>query len=264
MRFIFLFSVLISFFSFSLGFGFSTTLMGAAQQVQPWLGVEIDPAPQKEGILVKRVIPNTPAERAGFEGGDILKAIDKEKIRDREGLMEILRNKGVGTTVKVHFTRKNKSEIKDLKLEILPDMLDLARANLVKKRAMDFELVDVMKKKVIKNSDLKGKPYILEFWATWCPACRAAAPHISRWAKAHPGIPVIGISDEDPEIIKAFTEREKLSYIQTHDKDAKAQTTYGMGSIPAFILVDKDGVIVDLTVGVGDYLGALLKKAESL
>ncbi|RZA14981.1 MAG: PDZ domain-containing protein, partial [Proteobacteria bacterium] len=172
--------VLLSFlFSFS-------PISYAGQQIQPWLGVEIDPAPQPVGIRVKRTITGAPAEKAGFKEGDVLKAIDKEPIKNREGLLETLRNRGVGTTVKVHFIRAGKDEVKDLKLEVVPDMLDLAKANLVKKPALPFELQNVVTKKKLTNADLKGKAYILEFWATWCPACRAAAPRVNQWSKAHP------------------------------------------------------------------------------
>lgn len=234
-----------------------------AQQVQPWLGVEID-ADAKSGILVKRVIPGAPAEKAGFQAGDVIAAIDKEKVKNRDELMSVLRAKGVGSRVTVHFQRKGKAETKELKLEMLPDMLDLAKAQLLGKPAPAFELPSIKDKSVIKNADLKGKVYILEFWATWCPACRAAAPYINQWTKAHSDIPVIGVSDEEPSVIQAFVTREKLSYMQTQDKDNKVQSAYGMGSIPAFILVDKNGVVNDLTVGVGEYLEALLNKAEKL
>lgn len=251
--------------AFILSFFFLTqALFAEVSQVQPWLGVEIDAKVLKEGILVKRVIPGAPAERAGFQGGDVLKAIDKEKFNSRDALMAILRNKGVGTSVKVHFTRGKKEEVRDLKLEILPDMLDVAKANLLKKPAPAFALVNVETKKPVKNSDFAGKPYILEFWATWCPACRAAGPMVNQWAKAHPGIPVIGISDESPDTIQAFVKREGFSYLQTQDAEGKTQGAYAMGSIPAFILVDKKGEVVDLTVGAGDYLVEILKKAESL
>ena len=243
---------------------FVPNLSAQVQQVQPWLGVEIDPAEQKEGILVKRVISGAPAERAGFQDGDVLIAVDKEKIKNRDGLLEVLRNKGVGTTVKIHYLRQKKASVKDLKLEIVPDMLDLAKANLLKRPALAFELQDVATKKLLTPADFQGKAYILEFWATWCPACRAAAPMINQWSKAHPNIPVIGVSDESHETILAFAKREKLSYRQTFDKEAKAQNAYGMGAVPAFILIDKKGDVVDLTVGGGDYLEALLNKAAAL
>lgn len=255
----------------SIILAFSVTLFssplkaqGGARQVQPWLGVEIDPEPIKDGILIKRVIPSAPAERAGFQGGDVIKAVDKEKIGNREGLMKVLRDKGVGATVKVHFTRKGKDESKELKLEMLPDMLDLAKANLIGKPAPDFAIETLETKEKLSPKSLKGKPYILEFWATWCPACRAAAPRVNEWAKAHPKIPVIGLSDEEASLITRFTKSEKLSYRMALDPGSKIQGAYGMGAIPAFILVGADGKVVDLTVGVGDYLEALLKKAESL
>jgi len=241
---------------------FSSTRAFAAQQVQPWLGVELDA--KSDGITIKRVIPGAPAERVGFTPGDTITAIDAEKVKSRDELMAVLRAKGVGTKVTVHFKRKNKDETKELKLEMLPDMLDFAKAQLLGKPAPAFELASVMDKARFKNEDLKGKVYILEFWATWCPACRAASPYLSEWAKAHPDIPIIGISDEEVAVIKAYATREKVSYPQTQDPGNKVQVAYGMSSIPAFILIDQKGVVNDLTVGVGDYLEALLKKAEKL
>lgn len=253
-------SFLVFFLSFS-----SINVFAQVQQVQPWLGVEIDPKVMKEGILVKNVIPGAPAERAGFLSGDVLKAIDKERFNSRDALMSILRNKGVGTSVTVHLTRSGKDLTKTLKLEILPDMLDLAKANLLNKTAPSFELVSVTNpKKTYKNSDFAGKAFILEFWATWCPACRAAGPYLESWSKAHPNIPLLGLSDEAPEVISAYAKKEGITFMQTHDAEGKAQGAYGMGSIPAFILVGKDGKVVDLTVGGGEYLKALLQKAEKL
>ncbi len=233
-----------------------------AQQLQPWLGVELEA--ETGGITIKRVIPGAPAERVGFTAGDTITAIDAEKVKSRDELMAVLRGKGVGTKVTVHFSRKQKEESKELKLEMLPNMLDLAKAQLLNKPAPRFELASVTDKTRIRSDDLKGKIYILEFWATWCPACRAAAPFLSAWSQAHKDITVIGISDEDPAVINAFIGHEKISYAQAQDPDDRVQGAYGMASIPAFILIDRKGVVNDLTVGVGEYLETLLNKADKL
>lgn len=250
-------------FSLTLAMSGQLAFAAGAQQVQPWLGVELD-ATAPDTILVKRVIPGAPAERAGFVSGDLIKAIDKDKVKNRDELMAILRARGVGSKVVVHYKRKGKDETKDLKLEIVPDMLDLAKAQLLNKAAPAFELASIKDQTVYRNADLKGKVYVLEFWATWCPACRAAAPYLSAWSAKHQDIPIIGISDEEPAVIQAFVTREKIGYAQTQDVANKVQSAYGMGSIPAFILVDQKGVVNDLTVGVGEYLETLLKKAEIL
>ncbi|MBC7659370.1 MAG: redoxin family protein [Chitinophagaceae bacterium] len=235
------------------------------QQVQPWLGVEVDVS-ISGGVGVKRVISGTPADRAGFLPGDLITAIDKEKIKSRDELMAVLRDKGVGSKVAVHLTRKGKSETKELKLEMVPNLLDLAKAQLLNKPAPAFELTELGSggKRTIKNADMKGKVFILEFWATWCPACRAASPFINEWSKAHKDIPVIGISDEEDALVSAFVAHEKISYTQTLDHEGKVQGAFGMGSIPAFILIDRSGQVNDLTVGVGEYLETLLNKADAL
>jgi thiol-disulfide isomerase/thioredoxin len=233
------------------------------QQVQPWLGIEVD-ATVPGGVKAKRVIKSTPAERAGLQDGDLITSIDAEKVKSREELMAVLRAKGVGTKVLVNFLRKEKAEKRELKLEILPDMLDLAKAQLIDKPSPAFEVKAIQGGKAIKRADLLGKVYILEFWATWCPACRAAAPFISKWAAAHPSIPVIGISDEEASVIEAFVKREKLGYQFATDPSGKIQGDFAMGSIPAFILIDKKGFVKDISVGVGEYLETFLNNADAL
>ena len=233
------------------------------QQIQPWLGVAVDEK-VKDGVMIKVVLEQTPAEKAGLLGGDLITAVDEVKVKNRNELMEVLRSKGVGHSVTVLFKRQGKEEKKILKLEALPDSLDLLRRQLLDKPALAFELVDVADKKAIKNQDLLGKVIILEFWATWCPACRSAIPQLNRWAKKHKNISIIGVSDEPEETIKNFLKSEKVHYTMAMDTQGKIQSDYQISSIPAFILIDQKGVIRDLTLGAGDYLETLIQKAELL
>lgn len=242
-----------------------SSLLSAAplQQLQPWLGVAIDEN-SKGGILVKTVINDTPAAKAGLQAGDLITAVDSTPVKKREELLAVLRSKGVGNQVTVHFSRQGKAEKKTLKLEALPDRVELMRKQVMDKPLPAFSVMNLADRKTITHESLKGKVTILEFWATWCPACRAAIPRLNQWAKTHKNIQIIGITDEKENVVKEFLKKETITYTLAVDTEQQLQAALQIGSIPTFLLVDSQGVVRDIALGAGDYLEALIKKAERL
>ena len=97
-----------------------------------------------------------------------------------------------------------------------------------------------------------GKTYVIEFWATWCGPCRQSMPHLSDLADRMrgQGVVVVGISDEKPETVRAFLEKDewkrKARYVLAADPDRSTHRAYmeaaGQRGIPTSFLV-KDGVV---------------------
>ncbi|MBL9141717.1 MAG: TlpA family protein disulfide reductase [Phycisphaerae bacterium] len=97
-----------------------------------------------------------------------------------------------------------------------------------------------------------GKVYVLEFWATWCPPCRASMPHLSDLADKYKdkGVVVVGVSDEAPAKVESFLNKDewkqKARYILAADPDHSTHTAYmkasGQQGIPTAFVV-KDGVV---------------------
>ena len=93
-----------------------------------------------------------------------------------------------------------------------PDAGDAATG--VKAAKLDFTLKD-MNGKDVKLADFKGKPILLNFWATWCPPCKAEIPWFIEFAEKYKdqGLAVIGVSvDDSADDIKAFAEEYKMNY----------------------------------------------------
>jgi thiol-disulfide isomerase/thioredoxin len=103
---------------------------------------------------------------------------------------------------------------------------------------------------------LRGKPVLIDFWASWCPPCRMALPNVQALHDeyAEKGLQVIGISvDATADEAKKAAEEFGLSFPvlwadPTSPELQQATLAYGLTSIPRLFLVDADGVIqADMT-----------------
>lgn len=119
--------------------------------------------------------------------------------------------------------------------------------------APDFTLQDISGKKV-RLADLKGRVVMLEFWATWCPPCRAEIPAIERLHTQYGGkgltILAIALDEGGWDGVKAFAADRKISYAVlqgTEDVSSK----YMVRLIPSTFLIDKEGNIRKRYMGGG-------------
>ena len=100
-------------------------------------------------------------------------------------------------------------------------------------------------------ASFKGKVVMIDFWATWCGPCRAELPNvISTYKKNHgQGFEIIGVSlDSDREKLDAFLKKQDgMTWAQYFDGQGwhnKLAEKYGIESIPATVLIGKDGKII--------------------
>jgi len=127
--------------------------------------------------------------------------------------------------------------------------------------APSWELNDVGGKP-LKLSDFKGKVVILDFWATWCPPCRAEIPGFVALQNkyADKGLTVIGVSvdEQGPSVVKPFMRQLKMNYPVVM-ADQKIIADYGgIEAIPTTFIIDREGAIVSVHQGYTD--GATLEK----
>jgi thiol-disulfide isomerase/thioredoxin len=115
-------------------------------------------------------------------------------------------------------------------------------------------------------SGLKGKVVLIDFWATWCPPCRAELPNLIKVYEAQRtnGFEIIGISlDSKRERLEDFLRAQKMTwpqYFEGQGWDNKLAKQYGVNSIPATYLLDREGKIIGKGLR-GEALEAAVAKA---
>jgi peroxiredoxin len=114
----------------------------------------------------------------------------------------------------------------------------------------------------VKLADLRGKVVILNFWATWCPPCRAEMPALEKLWKANKdkAFTILGVSvGEKAQTVKDFIAQEGYSYPIFVDSNNALGSRFGARSIPTTYILDKNGKAIAGKVG-----GAPYDSAESV
>jgi peroxiredoxin len=110
--------------------------------------------------------------------------------------------------------------------------------------APDFTLTDLNGQSVTL-SDYRGKPVMLNFWATWCPYCRRQIPYLLEASEetAKEGLEFFTVSREDEASIKEFMQQEGYAFTVAVDPDSAVWESYHIGGIPHTFFIDSDGII---------------------
>ena len=116
--------------------------------------------------------------------------------------------------------------------------------------APDFTLFD-LDGRAITLSELRGVPVLLNFWATWCPPCRAEMPDLQRFHQQYGDqVTVLGINwAEDPQTVRDFLDRYGITYPNVLDRQGKAFVLYRLTGIPTTFFLDEEGIVRGVWLG---------------
>ncbi|MCC6830049.1 MAG: TlpA family protein disulfide reductase [Thermoleophilia bacterium] len=119
-----------------------------------------------------------------------------------------------------------------------------------RKAAPDLTLPDLRGGADISLAAYRGKPVLLNFWASWCGPCVEETPALARFAKANADVTVLGVAYMDrPEDSRGFLEGKGAEYPQMVDRRGRELGKFGGLGLPTTVLIDPRGRIISMVQG---------------
>jgi len=119
--------------------------------------------------------------------------------------------------------------------------------------APKFSLADLSGHKLeLKNITAKNKVTLLNFWATWCPPCRAEIPEFVKFYRkyAAQGVTILAVNQrEQPATVKTFVKKAGIKFPVLTDSTGKVGELYQILSIPTTFVIDRQGTIRSVIKG---------------
>ena len=118
-------------------------------------------------------------------------------------------------------------------------------------------------------SDFRGKTVVLNFWATWCPPCRAEMPELQQvWEERGEGRDLVVLAvdvEESADAVADFVENFGLTFPVALDADGSVADRYGLPGLPSTFFIDARGVLRSQVLGpvFGDLLEAGIAAADA-
>jgi peroxiredoxin len=106
--------------------------------------------------------------------------------------------------------------------------------------------------RVVSSDDLAGRIVVLNFWATWCPPCRAemAALDQAQAALLDRGVIVLGVNQQESQAtVSRFAAEQGVSFTLLLDASGEVNQRYRVAALPTTYFIDRGGVIRDIVYG---------------
>jgi len=219
--------------------------------VPPWLGIEMANA-NEGGVRVVHVVRGAPAALAGLRDGDRMVKLDGAPVAAPADVSRLVSQKAPGAAVDVTFVREGTERTVKATLAVRPTADDVMRMEFVGTFAPAWSgLTAASGSGPIALSSLRGRVVVLEFWAIWCGPCRMTMPTLEGWHGKYgaQGLSVVGITTDPADKAAVFAERNGIHYTTASDASGTTTQGYGVRNIPALYVIDKRGVIREVTLG---------------
>jgi thiol-disulfide isomerase/thioredoxin len=219
---------------------------------RPWLGVAMENDDAAAGVRVGHVIHGSPADKAGLHEGDRLVRVGGHAVARSTDVVRTVATFSTGDSLDLTFVRAGKEQTVRVTLAPFPSQDEMMRMDLVGTFAPTWKDVHVVSGTFPPAiADARGKVVLLDFWATWCAPCRVVIPKLGALQQRYgaQGLDVFGISTEDAQDVALFAQRMGMQYGVAADTHGQTTRSYGVASLPTLVVIDKRGVVRDVSIG---------------
>lgn len=198
---------------------------------------------EKTGEVYEISYDSEPITQRAAQAGKTIKANAVEKYNQIE----------LNPTAKVAFVTTPAKGVKLMDANA-PAPQESKTAVAIGAKAPTFKVIPVNGGAPVSLASLRGKPVLIDFWATWCGPCKMSLPHTQAIYDdlKSKGLQVLVVSDEEIPKIKAFVSQNKYTFPVYQDPGNAAEAAFGVNAIPRMLIIDKDGKVQSDFVGLQD------------
>jgi thiol-disulfide isomerase/thioredoxin len=229
--------------------------LAAVQRALPsWLGIGFLPLSDSQrerfevgrgAVFVQRIYPDGPALTAGLKVGDVLVGPPGRHFAEPNQIREWTMTSPRGTPLVLDIVRDGRPHAVAVTLVPFPNQFPtLPPPPKEGDKAPTIGSLQIVRPENGNVADLAGVRHMMFFWATWCAPCKASVPQLLAWSERS-GVPVLAVSDEEPDTIKKFLSTWKDPFPErvVSDELRQAYLGFAVSGTPTFILLDADGKI---------------------
>ncbi|CAN5252276.1 hypothetical protein BH09MYX1_BH09MYX1_42880 [soil metagenome] len=217
----------------------------------PWLGIEMAVAPEG-GVKVSHAVRGAPAALAGIRDGDRITKLDGVAAGAPGDVARNVSARAIGAVVDVVYVRDGAEHPVKVTLTPRPTADEMMRMEYVGTFAPSWAGVTSVSGTVPASPQAaRGRVVVVDFWEMSCGPCRLTMPALDAWQSKYgaQGFNVLGITTDAATDAALFISRSGYHYGIASDPAGSTFRTYRVHNIPALFVIDKRGVIREVSPG---------------